>query len=183
MFTYIVPLSIISWSYVQIGGRIAQSTGFNKEIERKRSSTIYGNVTRRKLKNGSNRLKENTKAKRILTPLVVTFAVSMLPINVFRLVALYWPRVFLLKYFWILHNVLVIFTTANSAVNPLIYSIVSREFRRGFMVLLFQGKQKFRVLKSLIYSTAFQVSDNGYDATFCPKDWPKKLVFMAVTMY
>ena len=88
MFTYVVPLSIISWTYVQIGGRIAQSTGFNKEIERKRSSTIYGNVTRRKLKNGSNRLKENTKAKRILTPLVVTFAVSMLPINVFRLVRL-----------------------------------------------------------------------------------------------
>ena len=172
MFTYVVPLSIISWTYVQIGGRIAQSTGFNKEIERKRSSTIYGNVTRRKLKNGSNRLKENTKAKRILTPLVVTFAVSMLPINVFRLVALYWPRVFLFKYFWILHNVLVIFTTANSAVNPLIYSVVSREFRRGFLVLLFQGKQKFRGLKSL-YSTAFQESDNGYDVTFCPKDWPK----------
>lgn len=176
MFTYVAPLSIISWTYVQIRSRLTQSTGFNKEIERKCSTSVYGNNVKRKKKSGeNNRLIENTKAKRILTPIVVTFAITMLLINLFRLVALYWEGVFLLKYFWILYNILVIFTTANSAVNPVIYSIVSREFRRGFKQLLLRGKQKFRGL-SFHSSGPFSRQHSGGEpnfVSFYPKDWPK----------
>ena len=168
MFTYVLPLGIISWTYVQIGSRLTQSTGFHKEIERKCSTVSYGKNAKRKKKGENNRLKENTKAKRILTPIVVTFAVSMLPINIFRLIALYWPVVFFLKYFWVLYHVLVIFTTANSAVNPVIYSIVSREFRRGFKRLIFRGKQRLRGLT--LRSTAFRESNY---VTFYPNDWPQ----------
>ena len=55
----------------------------------------YGkNDTWKKARHAENhRLEENTKAKRILTSIVVTFAVSMLRINIFRLVALYWPGI------------------------------------------------------------------------------------------
>ena len=96
----------------------------------------------------------------------------MLPINIFRLVALYWQGVFFLKHFWILYNVLVIFTTANSAVNPVIYSIVSREFRRGFKQLLLRGKQKF--LGGLSFrSTGFSRGSVETNISFYPKDWPK----------
>lgn len=91
----------------------------------------------------------------------------MLPINIFRLVALYWPRVFFLKYFWVLYNVLVIFTTANSAVNPIIYSIVSREFRRGFKRLFVRGKQRMR--DWTFRSTAIRESH----VSFYPNEWPK----------
>lgn len=168
MFTYVVPLAIISWTYVQIGSRLTESTGFHKEIERKCSTVMYGKNAKQKKRAENHRRKENTKAKRILTPIVVTFAISMLPINVFRLLALYWPGVFLLKYFWVLYNVLVIFTTANSAVNPVIYSIVSREFRRGFKRLFFRGKQRLRGLT--LRSTAFYESKY---VNFSPNDWPK----------
>ena len=173
MFTYVVPLAIISWTYVQIGSRLAQSTGFNKEVERKCSTTNYGNINKRKKKTGNSRLKENNKAKKILTPIVVTFAVSMLPINIFRLVALYWQGVFFLKHFWILYNVLVIFTTANSAVNPVIYSIVSREFRRGFKQLLLRGKQKFGGGLSFRSTGFSRASVETNIISFYPKDWPK----------
>ncbi|KAJ7365579.1 hypothetical protein OS493_005694 [Desmophyllum pertusum] len=70
MFTYVLPLGIISWTYVQIGSRLTQSTGFHKEIERKCSTVSYGKNAKRKKKGENNRLKENTKAKRILTPIV-----------------------------------------------------------------------------------------------------------------
>ena len=174
MFTYVIPLSIISWTYVQIGSRLAQSTGFNKEIQRKCSTTIYGNTKKRKKKAENNRLKENNKAKRILTRIVFTFAVTMLLINVFRLVALYWQGVFFLKHFWILYNELVIFTTANSAVNPVIYSIVSREFRRGFMKLLLQGKQKLWTGLSFRSTVAFRESSVEVNyVSYHPNDWPK----------
>ena len=167
IFTYVFPFGIISWTYVQIGSRLAQSTGFHKDIERKCSTVSRGKSAKRSKKEENHRLKENTKAKRILTPLVVTFAVSMLPINIFRLVALYWPRVFFLEYFWVLYNVLVIFTTANSAVNPIIYSIVSREFRRGFKRLFVRGKQRMR--DWTFRSTAIRESH----VSFYPNEWPK----------
>lgn len=157
MFTYVVPLALISCTYVRIGSRLTQSTGFHKEIERKCSTVVRGKNAKQKKRTENHRCKENTKAKRILTPIVVTFAIFMLPINIFRLVALYWPDIFFLKYFWILYNVLVIFTTTNSAVNPLIYSVVSREFRRGFKRLFCRGKQRLRGLTSR--STAFYESN------------------------
>lgn len=121
---------------------------------------------------GTAVLTENKKAKKILTLIVVTFAVSMLPINIFGLVALYWQGVFFLKHFWILYNVLVIFTTANSAVNPVIYSIVSREFRRGCKPLLLRGKQKFRGGLSF-RSTGFSRGSVETNICFYPKVWPK----------
>ena len=171
IFTYVFPLGIISWTYVKIGSRLTQSTGFHKDIERKCSTVIYGNNTKRKKRKEENhRLKENTKAKKILTPLVATFAVSMLPINIFRLVALYWPRVFFLKYFWVLYNVLVIFTTANSAVNPIIYSIVSREFRRGFKRLFSPGKERLR--RGLTFRSTTAIRESNY-VNIYPNNWPK----------
>lgn len=65
IFTYVFPFGIISWTYVQIGSRLAQSTGFHKDIERKCSTVSHGKSAKRSKKEENHRLKENTKAKRI----------------------------------------------------------------------------------------------------------------------
>lgn len=63
MFTYVVPLAIISWTYVQIGSRLTQSTGFNKGVERKCSTTNYGHINKRKKKTGNSRLNGEQKSE------------------------------------------------------------------------------------------------------------------------
>ena len=79
----------------------------------------------------SIRLKQNTRAKKILSPLVVTFAVTMLPLNVFPLTMVFWPGFSGEEYFKHLLYGVVISTIINSAANPVIYSLVSRDFRKG----------------------------------------------------
>jgi hypothetical protein len=129
IFSYVLPLAVISWTYVGIWREIRKSTLFHQRLDRETGS---GNNKVHK------RLDENARAKKILTPLVVTFAVSMLPVNVFRLMTVFWYPVFSLRHFWTFYNAMVIVTTANSAVNPIIYSVVSRDFRKAFIKLILQ---------------------------------------------
>ena len=166
-FLYIVPLALISWTYIQISRRIHQSSKFNKKIhnnefeptvtlsetqqlkQRENRISLLKKLTKRKedsTKTGKRknslgleerkRLKQNHKARRILTPLVVIFAISMLPYHAGRIVVIYWPKFVQEKYFWLFFSVCGFLIVVNSCMNPLIYAMVSKEFRKAFKRLV-----------------------------------------------
>ena len=121
---YLLPLIIITITYVQISKQLLQSSQFHQSL---RSPHCCAS-TRRQEK--SRRLKENATTKKFLTPIVLTFLITMLPLNLLRLTVLFWPEISLNKYFVLLYNITVTCVIINSAANPLIYSIVSKEFRK-----------------------------------------------------
>ena len=156
-FLYIIPMTIISWTYISISRRIHQSTAFHKSIYQchtdspNASPTISGfrdeSSPRSKGKQGDKRagllrntlkieerkrLRQNNKARNILTPLVVIFAVTMLPYHAVKVLATYWFELISVPYYWVIFSVCGFLIMVNSSMNPSIYAMVSRDFRKAF---------------------------------------------------
>ena len=130
LFSYIFPLTVISFTYLRISRVINRSSLFIKAMRREQSTTE--NKERISLPNIKiTRLKQNKRAKKILTPLVLVFAITMLPLNIFRLVIVFWPAFAEQPYYKNLLYAVSVLAILNSSVNPVIYSIVSRDFRKG----------------------------------------------------
>jgi len=144
LFSYILPLAIISFTYLRIWYVLNRSSLFIKAMRREEhvetgdERNIMTNVK-------SARLEHNKRAKRILTPLVVVFAVTMLPLSIFRLTAVIWPLIFTQEYYVNLLYVVSVFVIVNSSANPVIYSVVSRDFRKGINNLCLQRYYPARV--------------------------------------
>lgn len=130
-FSYLLPLCVILWTYVGIWQEIRKSILFHQSLQKE-----SGNKSR-----ANSRTGENSRARKILTPIVVTFAVTMLPLNLFRLLSIFWTDLFYLRHFWTINNIVIIITITNSAINPIIYSIVSKDFRKAFFQLTMQGSK------------------------------------------
>ncbi|EDO43472.1 predicted protein [Nematostella vectensis] len=141
IFWYLLPLVIITYTYIQISQQLQKSTAFHKNM--------HGASAKSKLiiKEEKQRLKQNKKAQMILTPLVVVFAISMLPLNVFRLVQAFYPSFVFYKFYLILLSVCAVFVIANSAMEPVVYYIASREFCQGIRNLLRRKKAERRKQK------------------------------------
>ena len=136
LLTYVIPLAVISFTYVAISRVLRQNIDLIKAMKQVLPpvATSPSNQRDHLTHVKSIRLKQNIRARKILSPLVVTFAVTMLPLNVFRLTMVFWPAGFSgQEYFKHLLYGLVISTTINSAANPIIYSVVSRDFRKGIL--------------------------------------------------
>lgn len=124
LFWYIIPLSVIIWTYIKIGQRLKQSSRFHKSFRGVRQA-----------KKRQRREKINSKAKKLLTPVVVVFSVTMFPLNALRLAIIYWKELPYDRYLWVYYNIAVICVTINSSVNCLIYALVSKDFRTNFFRL------------------------------------------------
>ena len=131
VFWYILPLGIITATFCSISRKLRASSKFNRSM-REEYDEVDEQSVRKRL-----RERQNSKARKILIPVVVVFAVTMLPLNVFRLVVLYWKEIVLHKYLWVYYNICVIFVIANSSANFFIYSLVSEEFRQSFKRFFF----------------------------------------------
>ena len=129
---YFLPLSIITFCYQRIGKRVSERLRlFQNETENE--SQVKDSSS---MMNTKAILQQTRKTQRILKPLVILFALTMLPLNVFNLVTTYWNRLFYRNYALLLVSAILVSTTANSAADPLVYCIVSKEFRAEIKSML-----------------------------------------------
>ena len=163
LFSYFLPLIFVSFTYFTISRAINKSNLFIKAMKRGNMVMVGGqsNVGR------SVRLKHNKRVKKILTPVVLVFAVTMLPLNVLRLIIVVWPAIAAQKYYENLLYAVSVFIIANSSSNPVIYSVVSSDFRRAIRSL-YKGQEWTINFSSLVQFQPFVRSSNwktGQQAT------------------
>ena len=92
-FTYILPLAVISFTYLRISRKINRSSLFIKAMRQEQQKGNTGDECTLMTNVKSARLKQNKRAKRVLTPLVVVFAVTMLPLSILRLTIVFWSEI------------------------------------------------------------------------------------------
>ena len=138
-FSYILPVFVIALTYLRIARKIDQSSKFIKKMKLEQNGDISGKVVRFSSME-ARRLNQHRRAKKLLTPLVVVFAVTMLPLNMLRLAFISWPAIALKTYYQNLLYVVVLFIVVNSSANPAVYSLVSKDFRKGLKNILCQGR-------------------------------------------
>ena len=126
IFSYILPLLVISGSYLAISRTLSQSSSFLMRV----GDGVEGDKQSSLRKAKRFRLQQNKQAKRILTPIVVVFAITLLPLNMLRLTVVFWPLIANQEYYKNLLYIVTVFAILNSSANPVIYSITSKEFRK-----------------------------------------------------
>lgn len=119
LLTYALPLAIILFTYIAIRGRLRESIDLHSRM-RKESGTSVRSQDDKTL-----------KALRIISPVVLVFAITMLPYNVFRVVDIF-ADTSNFEYLLLFFKLCVLFFVGNSSANPLIYALVSDEFRKAF---------------------------------------------------
>lgn len=123
VLTYMLPISIILFTYVKIRARLRESIQLRHQI--RRQSGLLNKTD----KNTFN--EKNFKALRILTPVVFVFVITMLPYNIYRVVDIFIDTSGI-KYMLIFFKMCVLAFVCNSSANPVIYALMSGEFRKAF---------------------------------------------------
>ena len=125
---YVLPLALIVYYYLRIRVSLKASSGFHRQMTKSSSrSALRDDLTKQ--------IQRNAKALRVLTPVVIVFFTTMLPFTAFRL-SIVFADMARFRYTRTLFFASIISVLANSSVNPVIYTIVSPEFRRSFMHIL-----------------------------------------------
>jgi len=138
--SYILPLIVISWTYIAVSRTLNHSTRFLKDMKRDQDGVESNDQI--SLKTG--RLRQNKHAKRILSPIVLVCAITLLPFTILRITVVVWPAVADQEYYEFLLYIVTVFVILNSSVNPVIYSIASRKFRKIVSNLCFQESRQER---------------------------------------
>lgn len=125
---YAVPLALIIYYYLRIRVSLKASSGFHRQMTKSSSRSALRNDL-------SKQIERNAKALRVLTPVVIVFFVTMLPFTAFRLSVVF-TDMSKFRHTRTLFFASIISLLANSSANPVIYTIVSPEFRRSFMHFL-----------------------------------------------
>lgn len=145
---YALPLVVIAFTYVSIKKRVLQSVAFRT------SMSEHDDGNQAVLQNSSNKeridkriWRQSNKTTRILTPLVILFAVTMFPLNAFRVMSLILPEYWKKSYYNLIIGQLIMFTMINSSANPMVYYIMSKEFKVAFKKIFTSLKDKKNVFK------------------------------------
>ena len=139
-FSYLLPLFLIALTYIKIGRKINCRIKFieDMKIQHNLISADDGKVVSLSKKE-LHRLQQNRRIKKMLTPVVVMFALTMLPLSTLRIASIWWPVIAMQTYYKHLLFVVVVFVEINSSSNPLIYSLVSKDFRKRLKELFCEG--------------------------------------------
>nr|XP_058946632.1 QRFP-like peptide receptor [Pocillopora verrucosa] len=157
--SYVMPLFVISGTFLAVSHKLNKSSKFIHAINSQHEKdNELGNLHGRKLsqtRRHAIRLAQNRRAKMILTPVVGVFAVFMLPLTILRLCVVFWPPFFKQTFYSDLLFVVSVGVIINSSVNPAIYSVVRKDFRRQMVRLLCwkrrssRGQKRNRALVSV----------------------------------
>ncbi|EDO44047.1 predicted protein [Nematostella vectensis] len=130
---YLSPLGIILATYASISRHLKKSNFFLRRC-------VPTCPEQAPIPGQSLRLKQNARAKRLLTPVVVAFAVTMLPLNVLRLAVIYVkiPN----SAFRVIFPVACALVAVNSVVNPFIYTFTNKNFKLAVKRLFCGGVSK-----------------------------------------
>ena len=131
LFTYVIPLSLIFVTYCTIRRKLCESESFHLEMA---DQNFSGTIKTSQVTLVRSRRKRFNK---IMTPVVVVFAISVFPLTLFRILILfYFTNPVFVKYSHVMFRICFFFYLLNSAINPLIYSIVNKRFRQSFKEML-----------------------------------------------
>ena len=119
LLTYVLPLAIILFTYLAIRRRLQESIELHVNMRKESRST------RRSQDN------KTLKALKVISPVVLVFTITMLPYNAFRVVDMV-ADTHDFEYLLLFFKLCVLFFVANSSANPLIYAVVSDDFRKAF---------------------------------------------------
>lgn len=133
MLSYILPLAVISWTFLAVSLKLNESSKFIKIMKSGEKENETANLNDCCVFTSGKhaiRLAQNIRAKRILTPVVLVFTFFMLPLALLRLCVVFWPAIANQKFYNNLFFAVVVCTIINSSANPVIYSMVRHDFRR-----------------------------------------------------
>ena len=130
--SYILPLIVISLTYLAISRTIKRSNKFIKAMNWEQ------NADENEWKVKSIRLNHNNRVRKILTPIVLVFAFTMAPLHILRIALVFWPTMTAKEYYKELLFVTTVLVAINSSANPVIYSVFSRDFRKRTIKLCFR---------------------------------------------
>ena len=132
---YFLPLAVIAFTYVKIKERVRDSLAFRNSMEVGdcHDQTNMPNTARSREK---RIWRKSNKTKRILTPLVILFAVTMFPLNALRVALLIKEDIWRNPYYNLLFGQIILFVIINSSCNPLVYYITSKEFKDAFKAII-----------------------------------------------
>ena len=140
---YALPLVVIAITYVSIKKRVLQSVAFRtsmSEPDDGNQAVLQGSSKKERIDKRISR--QSNKTTRILTPVVILFAVTMFPLNAFRVMALIAPEYWKKSYYNLIIGQLIMFIMINSSANPLVYYITSKEFKNAFKNICTSLKDK-----------------------------------------
>ena len=140
---YALPLVVIAFTYMRIRKRVLQSVAFRNSMSENDDGVqpALPQTSSNKAKSEKRIWQQSKKTTRILTPLVILFAVTMLPLNSLRVLLLIVPTFWTNPCYNLIMGQVSVFVFINSSANPLVYYITSQEFKDAF-------KKQFMSLKN-----------------------------------
>ena len=148
---YALPLVVIAVMYMRIRHRVLQSFTFraSMSVDDDGDQAAMPPTSSNKERSEKKIWQQSNKTTRILTPLVILFAVTMFPLNAFRVLALIIPGYWMKSYYNLMIGQLIMFIMINSSANPLVYYITSKEFKDALKKIFTNSKGKKDFFKQL----------------------------------
>ena len=172
---YVLPLAVIAFTYIKIKRRILESVLFRNtmSVNDEENGVTFSPSSQNTKRRVKKMLNQSNKTRRILTPLVILFAVTMFPLNALRILLLVVPGFPSKAYYNLIFGQVILFLVVNSSVNPLVYYIASKEFKDAFkkiFQILREKKNLFRAssFKSRATSNTLIRVDNGQEKSGLP---------------
>ena len=141
---YALPLFVIAFTYVRIKNRVRESVKFRTSMLENDNGDqeVLPPDSSNKERSEKRIWGQSNKTTRILTPLVILFAVTMFPLNALRVLLLIMPGFWTKSFYNLIIGQLIMFIMINSSANPLVYYITSKEFKDAFREMLKRTSEK-----------------------------------------
>lgn len=144
VFQYLLPLSVIGIAYVKIGLELRKCIGPHQT-----NAALY-----------RAQQEDATKVVRMLIIVTVLFALCVLPNNIMW-IWLDFGNGDAYEHFWDMVAVTNIILFANSATNPVAYTICHEKFREEFKLYFTCDKKIFTDMQSMVFSRNFKSFRNS----------------------